>query len=154
MSRSKRIGKVGVAAAAALDHVRRAAAQVKPFASSAQAAAGRGVQNARLRGAASRARRPGRGRQRRAQGVGHAVLGSAATRARKAAAPTLAQAGRDLAPYAAVSAAAALFRSRSKPDLTAPAVTDTDSAAPAAEVSDEGARTSTDAGVDGQARTS
>jgi hypothetical protein len=55
---------------------------------------------------------------------------------------------------AAASAAAAAVRSRAKADLTRPEETDTDSAAPAAKMRDEKARTSTDAEVDRQVRTS
>ena len=99
MSGSTRIGSARAAAAAAFGHVREAAAKMKPYASGAQAAAGRGAHKARAFAAPRvEARRPGCGRQPRAQSVGHAVLGSAAARAGKAAAPALAQAGWHLAP--------------------------------------------------------
>jgi hypothetical protein len=52
------------------------------------------AQNARLGGPTGRAHTPGPARQRRSQGLGPAVLGSAAARARQATAPALAQAGR------------------------------------------------------------
>jgi hypothetical protein len=52
------------------------------------------ARNARLGGAAGRAHGPGPARQRRTQGLGPAVLGSAAARAREATAPALPQACR------------------------------------------------------------
>jgi len=55
---------------------------------------------------------------------------------------------------AAASAVAAVVRNRAKPDLATPGETDTDSAAPAAKMRDEKARTSADADVDRQVRTS
>jgi hypothetical protein len=155
MSRSKTTGKAGTAAAAALDRVRQAAAQVKPHASGARTAAGRGVHRARALAAPQVER------------VGHALEDSAAPKV----SAMLSSAARRLEPpkpqrrrwrklagisllTAAASTVAAAVRNRAKPDLTAPADADTDSAAPAAEVHDETARTSSDAEVDTQIRTS
>jgi hypothetical protein len=155
MSGSKRIGKAGAAAAAALDRVQRAAAQVKPYVGSARAAAGRGMHKARAV-AAPRLERAGQAVEDSVAPKVSAVLSSAAQRLepvkprrrrwRKLAGISLLT--------AAASAAAAIVRNRAKPDLTAPAETDSDGAAPAAKTRDEKAGTSTDAGVDGQVRTS
>jgi hypothetical protein len=155
MSGSKRIGKAGAAARAASDQVRQAAARVKPYASGARAAAGRGTHRARAVAAP------------RVERAGHALEDSVAPRV----SAVLSSAARRLEPVkpqrrrlgklagislvaAAASAAAAVFRNRAKPDKTAPADGDSDSAAAAAEMRDEKAGTSADAGVDGQVRTS
>ena len=152
MSRSKRIGKADAAAAAASDHVRQAAEQVKPYASSARAAARRGLLRARAF-AAPRVERAGHTVEDSVAPKVSAMLSSAAQRLepgkprsrrwRKVAGVSLVT--------AAASAAAAAFRNRAKPDLTAPAETDSDSTAPPAKMPDE---TSTDADADGQVRTS
>jgi hypothetical protein len=152
VSGSKRIGKAG---AAALDRARQAAAQVKPYASGARAAAGRGVHRARAV-AAPQVERAGQALEDSVAPKVSAVLSSAARRLepvkprrrrwRKLAGISLLT--------AAASTVAAFFRNRAKPDFTAAADADSDSAAPAAEVRDGKAATSTDADVDGQVRTS
>lgn len=151
MSGSKRIGKAG----AALDQVRRAAAQLNPYARSVRAAAGRGVHRARAV-AAPQVERAGQALEDSVAPKVSAVLSSAAQRLepvkprrrrwRKLAGISLLT--------AAASAAAAIFRNRAKPDLTAAADRNSDSAAPPATISDEKAGTGTDADVDGQIRTS
>jgi hypothetical protein len=155
MSRSKRIGKAGAAVTGALDHVRQAAAQAKPYASSARATAGRSVRRARAV-AAPQVERAGHALEDSVTPKVSAMLSSAAHRLeppkprhrrwRKLAGISL---------LAAAGAVAALVRNRAKPDLTPPEETDTDSAALAAEMRDEKATTSTDADadVDGQAVT-
>jgi hypothetical protein len=154
MSRSKRIDKAGAATAAAFDHGLQAAAQVKPLSSSAQAAAGRGLRRARAF-AAPQVERAGQALEDRVAPKVSAMLSSAAQRLeppkprrrrwRKLAGISL---------LTAAGAVAAVVRNRAKPDLTPPEETDTDSSAPAAEMRDEKAGTSTDADVDGHARTS
>ena len=155
MSGSKRIGKAGAAAAAASDHVRQAAEQVKPLCQ--QRAGNRrpgSAQSARLRGATSRARR--HAVEESVAPKVSAMLSSAAQRLEPGKPPG--RRWRKLAGIslvtAAASAAAAAFRNRAKPDLTAPAETDTYSAAPPAEMRDEKAGPSTDTDADGQVRTS
>jgi hypothetical protein len=155
MSGSKRIGKAGAAATAALDRARQAAAHVKPYASGARAAAGRGVHRARTV-AAPQVERAGQALEDSVAPKVAAVLSSAARRIepvkprrrrwRKLAGISLLT--------AVATAVAAFFRNRAMPDLTAPADADSDSAAPGAKMSDEKAATSTDADVDGQVRTS
>ena len=155
MTRSKVTGKAGAAGTAALDRARQVAAQVKPHASSARAAAGRGVHRTRAL-AAPQVERAGQTLEDSVAPKVSAMLSSAARRLeppeprrrrwRKLAGISL------LA--AAASAVAAVVRGRAKPDLTAPAETDTDSAAPAAIMRDGKARTSTDPDVDRQVRTS
>ena len=157
MSRSKRTDKAGAAAAAAFDRARHAAAQVKPLSSSVQAAAGRGLHRARAF-AAPQVERAGQALEDSVAPKVSAMLSSAAQRLepveprrrrwRKLAGISL------LA--AAASAIAAVVRNRAKQDLTSPEETDTDSAAPGAQMRDEKARTSTgaDADLDGQVRTS
>src|SRR6266568_2356759 len=136
MSRSKRIGKAGAAAATvASDRVRQVAVRVKQFASSARAAGGRGVHRARALAAPQ------------VESAGKAVENRVAPKvSAKLAWISLAT--------AAASAVAAVVRNRAKPDLATPGETDTDSAAPAAKMRDEKARTSADADVDSQVRTS
>lgn len=155
MSGSKRIGKAGAAATAALDRARQAAAHVKPYASGARAAAGRGVHRARAV-AAPQVERAGQALEDSVAPKVSAVLSSAAQRLEPA--KPRRQRWRKLAgislPAAVAGAVAAVVRNRAKPDLTPPEQTDTDSSAPAAKMRDEQARTSTDADVDGQARTS
>ena len=155
MSRSKVAGKAGAAATAALDRVRQAAAQVKPYASGTRTAAGRGVHRTRAL-AAPQVERAGQAMETDVAPKVSVVLSSAARRLeppkprrrrwRKLAGISLLT--------AAASAVAAAVRSRTKPDLTAPAETDTDTAASAAEMRDGKAGTSTDADGDGQVRTS
>jgi hypothetical protein len=155
MSGSTRIGNARVAAATAFDHVRRAAARMKPYASSAQAAAGRGVHKGRAF-AAPRVERAGQAVEDSVAPKVSAMLSSAAQRLepvkprrrrwRKLAGISLLT--------AAAGAVAAAFRSRAKPDPTAPAETETDGAAPPAEIgAEEEAGTSTGADADGQVRT-
>jgi hypothetical protein len=156
MSRSKRFGKALAAAAGALDHVRQAAAQAKPYASGARATAGRGVRRAHAVAAPQ------------VEHVGHALQDGFAPKV-SAMLSTVAQrleppkprrrrwrklAGISL--LAAVGAVAAVVRNRAKPDLTPPDETDTDSAVLAAEMRDEEATTSAnaDADADGQVGTS
>jgi hypothetical protein len=154
MSGWKRIGK-GATAPAASDHLRQAAEQVKPFASTARAAAGRGVHKARAF-AAPRVARAGHAVEDSVAPKVSAMLSSAAQRLepgkpsggrwRKVAGISLVT--------AAASAAAAALRSRAKSDLTAPAETSNHSAAPSAQMRDQKAGASTDADADGQVRTS
>lgn len=131
MSRSTRIGKAGVAA------TRRGVHRARAFAAPRVERAGQAIEDsvapkvsAMLSSAAQRLEpvKPRHQRWRKLAGISLLT--------------------------AAASAAAAVFRNRAKPDLTAQAETDTDSAAPAAEVPDEKAATSTDADVDGQVRAS
>jgi hypothetical protein len=155
MSGSQAIGKAGAAAAAALGRVRQAAAHVKPYASGAQVVAGRGVHRARAV-AAPQVERAGQVLEDTVAPKAAAMLSSAARRLepvkprhrrwRKLAGVSLLT--------AVASAVAAYFRNRAKPDLTDPADADSDNAAPAAKIRDDKAGTSTDAGVDGQVRTS
>lgn len=155
MSRWKRIGKAGAAPAAASDHVRQVAEQVKPYASSARATAGRVVHRARAF-AAPRVERAGHAVEDSVAPKVSAVLSSAAQRLEPGKPPDRRWrkvAGISLV-TAAASAAAAAFRNRAKPDLTAAAETDADSAAPPAEMDHEKAGTGADADPDGQVRTS
>jgi hypothetical protein len=155
MSGSKRIGKAGAAATAALDRARQAAAQMKPYASGARAAAGRGVHRARAV-AAPQVERAGQALEDSVAPKVSAVLSSAARRLEPS--KPRRRRWRKLAGIslltAVASAVVAFFRNRAKPDLTAPAESDTDSAAPPVKISDEKAATSSDADVDGQVRTS
>jgi len=155
MSRSKTIGKTGAAAAVAPDRVRQAAAQVKRYGSGARTAAGRGVHRTRAL-AAPQVERVGKALEDSVASKVSAMLSSAARRLEPA--KPRRRRWRKLAGIslltAAASAAAAASRNRAKADLTAPADADTDSAAPAAEIHDETARSSTDAEVDRQTRTS
>jgi hypothetical protein len=155
MSRSKRIDKAGAAAAAAFDRAQQAAAQVKPLSSSAQAAAGRGLHRARAF-AAPQVERAGQALEDSVAPKVSAMLSSAAQRLEPA--KPRRRRWRKLAGIslfaAAASAVAAVVRNRAKPDQTPPEETDADSAAPIAHMHDEKARTSTDADVDGQVRTS
>ncbi len=156
MSRSKRIGKAGAAAATvASERVRQAAVRVKPFASSARAAGGRGVHKARAL-AAPQVKSAGKAMENRVAPKVSAKLSSAAQRI-KPAGPRR-RCWRKLAAIsltaAAASAVAAVVRNRAKPDLATPGETDTDSGAPAAKMPDEKARTSAGAAVDRQVRTS
>lgn len=156
MSRSKRIGKAGAAAAGALDHAQQGAERVKPYASGTQATARRGVRRARAV-AAPQLERAGHVLEDRVAPKVSAMLSSAAQRLdplkprrrrwRKLAGISL---------LAAAGAGAAVVRNRAKPGLTPPEETDADSAAPAAEMRDEKATTSTDADadMDGQVGTS
>jgi hypothetical protein len=156
MSRSKRIDEAGAAAAAAFDHARQAAAQVKPLSSSAQAAARRGLHRARVF-AAPRVERAGQALEDSVAPKVSAMLSSAAQRIepveprrrrwRKLAGISLLT--------AAASAVAAVVRNRAKQDVPPPYETD-DTAAPAAHMRDEKAGTSTsaDADLDGPVRTS
>jgi hypothetical protein len=148
MSRSKRIGKAGATAAGAFDHAQQAAERVKLYASGAQATARRGVRGARAV-AAPQLERAGHALEDSVAPKVSAMLSSAAERLdppkpqrrrwRKLAGISL---------LTAASVVAAIARNRLKPDLTPPEETDTDSAAPAAELPDEKARTSNDADVD------
>ncbi len=155
MSRSKRTGTASAAATAALDHARQAAAQVKPHASGARAAARRGVHRARAV-AAPQVERAGKALEDSVAPKVSAMLSQVARRleppkARRRRWPKAA--GISLL-TAAAGAVAAVVRNRARPDSTAPAETNADSAAAAATMLDENARTSADADVDGQVRTS
>lgn len=157
MSRSKRIDEAGAAAAAAFNHARQAAAQVKPLSRSAQAAAGRGLHRARAF-AAPQVERAGQALEDSVAPKVSAMLSSAAQRIEPVEPrrrPWRKLAGISLL-TAAASAVAAVVRNRAKQDVTTPEETDTDSTAPAAQMRDEKARTSTgaDADLDGQVRTS
>lgn len=153
MSRSKRIGKAGAAATAALDRVRQAAGQLKPLANSTQAAARRGVHRTRA-WAAPHVERAGKALENSVAPKASAMLSQTAPRLeppsprrrrwRKLAGISLLT--------AAAGAVAAAVRNRAKPGLTPQAETDTESTAPAAKMRDENARTSADAD-DGQVRT-
>ena len=156
MSRSKRSGKAGAAAATvASDRVRQVAVRVKPFASSARAAGGRGVHRARAL-AAPQIESAGKALENRVAPKVSAMLSSAAQRIEPAGPRR--RRWRKLAGIslttAAASAVAAVVRNRAKPDLATPGEMDTDSAAPAAKMRDEKARTSADTDVDRQVRTS
>jgi hypothetical protein len=117
MSRSKRIDKAGAAAAAAFDHARQAADQVKPISSGAQAAAGRGLHRARAF-AAPQVERAGQALEDSVAPKVSAMLSSAAQRLdpvkpqrrrwRKLAGISLLT--------AAAGAVAAIVRNRAKPD--------------------------------------
>jgi hypothetical protein len=153
MSGSKRIGKAGAAAAAALDHVRQAAEQVNPHVSGAPAVTGR-VHRARAV-AAMQVERAGDALEHSLAPKVSAMLVSAARRLEPP--KPLGRRWRRLAGVslvaAAASAAAAVVRNRAKPDLTAPAEAPTESAAPIAEVRPEKNTTSTDADADRQVHT-
>ena len=157
MSRSKRIDKAGAAAAAVFDHAQQAAAQMKPLSSSAQAATGRGLLRARAF-AAPQVERAGQALEDNVAPKISAMLSSAAQRLEPDKPPR--RRWRKLAGIslltAAAGAVAAIVRNRAKQTMTPPEDTDTHSAAPAAEMRDEQARTSTDAhaNADGQVRTS
>jgi hypothetical protein len=154
MFRSK-TGKPSLAAAAASDRGRQAAAKLKPYASSARTAAGRGVHRTRAF-AAPQVERAGQALEDSVAPKVSALLSSAAQRLeppkpqrrrwRKLVGISLLT--------AAISAGVAIVRSRTTPDLTAPAETDTESAVPSAQMPDEQATASTAADVDGQVRTS
>ncbi len=152
MSRSKRIGKAGAAATAALDRIRQAAGQLKPLASSTQAAARRCVHRTRA-WAAPHVERAGKALE---NSVAPKVSARLSHAARRLEPPTpRRQRWRWLAGISLVTAAAgavaAAIRNGAKPGLTPPAETDTESAAPAAKMRDENASTTAD--VDGQVRT-
>jgi hypothetical protein len=153
MSRSKRIGKAGAALTAALDRVRQAAARVKPFTSGARAGGGY-VHRARA-WAAPHVERAGKALENSVAPKVSAMLSSAAQRIEPA--KPRRRRWRKLAGIslttAASGAVAAVVRNRAKPDQNPPGEADTDSAAPAAKMRDENARTSADAGVDRQVRT-
>ena len=156
MSGSTRIGSARAAAAAAFGHVREAAAKMKPYASGAQAAAGRGTHKARAF-AAPRVERAGQAVEDSLAPKVSAMLSSAAQRLEPA--KPRRRRWRKLAGIslltAAAGAAAATFRDRAKQAPTAPAETATDTAAPTAEVSaEEEAGTGVGADADGQVRTS
>jgi hypothetical protein len=154
MFRSKRTDKAGAAAAAALDHAQHAAAHAKPLASSARAAARRGLHSAR----AFAAPQVERVAKHIAAPKVSAMLSSAAQRLEPV--EPRGRRWRKLTGISlltvAASAAAALACNRAKQDLTPGDETDTDNPAPAAEMRAEKASTSADADVemDGQVRTS
>src|SRR6266699_1003193 len=132
MSRSKRIGKARAAAATvALDRVRQVAVRVKPFASSARAAGGRGVHRARAL-AAPQVESAGKALENRVAPKVSAMLSSAAQRIEPAGPRR--RRWRKLAGISLTTGAA--------------------SAVPATKMRDEKARTSADTDVDTQARTS
>lgn len=151
MSRSNRIDKAYAASAGALDRARQAAAQAKPLASSTRAAAWRGVHRTRA-WAAPQVERTGKAVQDSVAPKISAVLSSAAQRLepakprrrrwRKLVGISMLTAG--------ASAVAAVVRNRPKPDVSPSAETETDHAAPAAEMRDGTARPSTETEVDGQ----
>ena len=156
MSRSKRIGKAGATVAGGLEHAQQAAERVKPYASGAQATARRGVRRARAV-AAPQVERAAHALEDSIAPKVSAALASAAQRLEPPKPPR--RRWRKLAGISLLTAGsivAAVVRNRAKPDLTPPEETDTDSAAPAAELPDEKARTSTkaDSDVDGQVGTS
>jgi hypothetical protein len=157
MSRSKRIDKANAAAAGALDRTRQAAAQAKPLASGARAAAGRGVHRTRA-WAAPLVERTGEALQDSVAPKVAAALSTAAQRLEPA--KPRRRRWRKLVGIsvltAAASAVAAALRNRAKPDLTPPPWTEpeSDNAAPAAQMPDGKAGTSGEAAADGQVRTS
>ena len=155
MSRLNRTAKDGAPAASALHRARQAGAQVKPFATSTRAAAGRGVHRARD-WAAPQIDRTAKAVQDKLTPQVSAMLSSAAQRIEPATPPR--RRWRKLAGVsilaAAASAIAALVRNRAKPDLAPWPETNPEDFAAAAQVHDENARASTDAEVDGQVRTS
>lgn len=153
MSRSKRIDTANSAAAGALDRARHAAAQAKPLAGSTRAAAGRGVHRTRA-WAAPQVERTGKALQDSIAPKVAAALSSAAHRlepAKPRRRPWHKLAGISML-TAAASAVAAFVRSRPKQDLTS-AETETDNAAPAADMREGTARTSTETEADGPVST-
>lgn len=155
MSRSNRIDKANAAATGALDRTRQAAAHAKPLASSTRAAAGRGVHRTRA-WAAPLIERSGEALQDTVAPKVAAALSTAAERLEPA--KPRRRRWRKLVGIsmlaAAASAVAAAVRNRAKPDLTPPPETESGNAAPAAEMRDGKAGTSTGTEADGQVRTS
>jgi hypothetical protein len=155
MSGSKRMGKVGTAATAAFNRAQQTAVRVKPYASTARANAGRGVHRARAM-AAPQIERAGHALEDSVAPKVSAMLSSAAQRLEPAQAPR--RRWRKLAGISllagAASAAAAVVRSRARPDRTALAETDTHSAAEPAGIHAGKAGTGADVDTDGQVRTS
>jgi hypothetical protein len=161
MSRSNRIDKANAAAAGALDRTRQAAAQAKPLASSTRAAAGRGVRRTRA-WAAPLVERSGEALQDTVAPKVAAALSTAAQRLEPA--KPRRRRWRKLVGIsvltAAAGAAAAAVRNRAKPDLAPLPETESDNAAPVAEMRDgnagtstANAGTSTTAEADGEVRT-
>ena len=138
----------------AADRARRAAAQVKPLASSTRAAAGRGVHRTRA-WAAPQVERTGKALQDSVAPRVSAVLSSAAHRLEPA--KPQRRRWRKLVGIsmltAAASAVAAVVRNRPKPDLTPSAEAEPDNAVAAAEMRDGQTRPSTETEMDGQVST-
>jgi hypothetical protein len=155
MSRLNRTAKDGAPAASALHRARQAWAEVKPFATSTGAAAGRSVHRARA-WVAPQVDSAAKAVQDKLAPQVSAVLSSAAQRIEPA--KPQRRRWRMLAGIsiltAAASAVAAMVRNRAKPDLAPWPETNPENIAPAGQVGDEDARASTDAEVDGQVRTS
>ncbi len=151
MSHSKRIDKANETATGALHRARQVAAQAKPLASSTRAAAGRGIHRTRA-WAAPQVERTGKTLQDSVAPKISAMLSSAAHRLEPA--KPKRRRWRKLAGIsmltAAAGAVAAVLRNRTKADLTPSAGTETDHAAPAAEMRDGKATPSTETEVDGQ----
>ncbi len=150
MSPKKRNHQVGTAVSSAWDWARQAAARVKPVATSAGAAARRGVHRTRAK-VAPQVERTGQVLEDSVAPKVSAVLSSAARRLEPAK-PRLSR-WRKLAGVsaltAAASAVAAFVRSRRKADgTTSAAEADADEAAPPADRRDGQTKTSTDADAD------
>jgi hypothetical protein len=151
MSPKKRNHQVGKAASSAWGWTRQAAARVKPVATSAGAAARRGVHRTRAK-VAPQVERTGQVLEESVAPKVSAALSSAARRLEPAKPPL--SRWRKLAGVsaltAAASAVAAFVRKRSKPDGTMSAdEADADEVEPSAERRDGQAKTSTDAAADG-----
>jgi hypothetical protein len=155
MSRLNRTAQDGAPAARVLHRARQAGAQVKPFATSTRAAAGRGVHRARA-WAAPQVDRTAKAVQDKLAPQVSPMLSSAAQRIEPA--KPQRRRWRKLVGISILTAAAcalaALVRNRAKPDLAPWPGTNPEDIAPAGQVRDENARTSTDAEVDRQVRTS
>ena len=161
MSRRSRNGEADKPASSARDRARQAAARVKPVAAAVKplarstgAAATRRVRRTRA-WAARMVDRTGRVLRDNVAAKVSAMWSSAAQRLEPAKPPS--RRWRKLAGIsmltAAASAAAALARSRKKPDVTtAPVGADADDMTPAAQTGDRQATTSTDADADGNGR--